>query len=74
MAISDKFCQIDEAADAIGCTRARVRQLLLCGILKGEKVSEASNAPWLIDRSSVERYASAEQHVGRKRTGEKQAN
>lgn len=73
MAISDKFCQIDEAATAIGCTRARVRQLLLGGELKGEKVSEAQNAPWMIERKSVEKYASEEQPVGRKRTGEKQA-
>ena len=73
MSISDKFCQIDDAADAIGCTRARVRQLLLDGELKGEKVSKARNAPWMIERKSVAKYAAQEQSVGRKRTGEKQA-
>ena len=74
MAIIDKFCPINEAAGVIGCTHARVRQLCLDGTLKGEKMSDAPNAPWIIDRKSVEKYASQSPTVGRKRTGEKNSD
>lgn len=72
VAISDRFCQIQEAAKIIGCTRARVRQLLIGQEIKGEKVGQHENAPWLIERESVFDYKEKTKGttVGRKRKGE----
>lgn len=56
MAIKDKFCGITEAAELAGCTTGRMRQLLIAGEIKGEKLSDQDNAPWMVDRRSLERY------------------
>lgn len=56
MAIKDRFCGISEAADFLGCTTGRVRQLLGSGDIKGEKVGEFDNSPWMVDRRSLEKY------------------
>lgn len=74
MAIKDKFCGITEAAEILGCTTGRVRQLLLAGEVVGEKVSSLDNAPWIIDRKSLAKYAQKEQTVGRPRQGKKEAS
>ena len=67
VAIKDKFCGISEAAGILGCTTGRVRQLLLAGELIGEKVDDAANAPWFIERKSVEKFASVTPATGRPR-------
>jgi hypothetical protein len=67
LAIKDKFCGITEAADVIGCTTSRVRQLLIAGEIIGEKIDDAANAPWLVDRASVAKYAKNKPPTGRPR-------
>lgn len=56
MAIKDKFCGITEAASLAGCTTGRMRQLLIAGEIRGEKVAEFANSPWMVDRQSLQKY------------------
>lgn len=73
MAIKDTFCGITEAAGILGCTTGRVRQLLLRGDIKGEKFApdEQPNAPWLIERKSLEKFAKVKPTTGRKRIADR---
>ncbi len=67
MAIKDTFCGISEAAEILGCTTGRVRQLLLDGTLTGEKVADLENSPWLIDRKKLAAFAKTRPTTGRPR-------
>lgn len=51
------FLCVAEAAEQIGVTGARVRQLLLTGKLKGQKLGQRA---WAIPRREVEEYAAQE--------------
>lgn len=70
MAIKDQFCGIIEAAETLGCTTGRVRQLLLRGDITGEKYGKHENAPWLIDRKSLAKFAKVKPTTGRPRKAE----
>lgn len=64
----DEFLNVKEAAELIGCTDARVRQMLLADEMKGRK---ATASIWLIHRSEVERIISKERRKGgRPRVGD----
>ena len=67
MAIKDNYCAIKEAAKTLGCTTGRVRQLLGDGAIVGEKVSDEANAPWMVERKSLEKYAKVKPTTGRPR-------
>jgi len=60
----DRFCSVEEAAEIIGCTDGRVRQLLRAGELDGKKVSERA---WVVVRASAVKYAASQQPTGRPR-------
>jgi hypothetical protein len=70
VAIKDKFCGIIEAAEVLGCTAGRVRQLLQAGELVGEKYGDHANAPWLVERRSLASYAKKKPSTGRPRINE----
>ena len=70
VAIKDKFCGIKEAAEVLGCTTGRVRQLILKGEIAGEKYGEYDNAPWLVDRQSLNKFSKIKPTTGRKRISE----
>lgn len=61
----DKYMSVGEAADAIGCTPGRVRQMLRAGELPGEKLHQMA---WLIKKQDVEKVAKAEYKTGRPRS------
>jgi hypothetical protein len=60
------FCSVADAAEIIGCTVGRVRQLLIDGVIAGQKLNERA---WAVERKSAEKYAQTEQTVGRPRLG-----
>lgn len=60
--------KVEEAAQIIGCTTGRVRQLLLAGELHGCKITGNS---WVLVRQDAERYARHNPRtVGRKRVSD----
>jgi hypothetical protein len=48
------FISVPEAANIIGCTGGRVRQLLIEGVLKGVKLNERA---WAVRKDSAKKYA-----------------
>jgi hypothetical protein len=58
------FVSVAEAAEIIGCSGGRVRQLLLEGTLSGQKLNERA---WAVERKSAEAFARHPQTVGRPR-------
>lgn len=67
MSILDQYCDLHEAAETLGCTTARVRQLLRDGTLQGEKLSDGPNAPWFVLRRSLKSHARLPYTTGRPR-------
>lgn len=59
-----EFVNVQEAAEIIGCTDGRVRQLLQVGEIDGIK---ANRRAWLIRRSEAERVRDIEHTTGRPR-------
>jgi len=64
--ISGSFLTVDEAAQAMGCSAGRVRQLLRAGRLEGEKVSPRV---WMVRKRSLQAYEREKSVFGRKRLG-----
>jgi len=65
----DKFMNVNEAAEVLGCTNARVRQLLISGEMRGKK---ANGRAWLIPIKEVNRVAQLERRKGgRARIGDR---
>lgn len=60
------FVSVDEAAEIMGCTAGRVRQMLRAGELEGHKVSERA---WIVKRESAEKNAEKPDGSGRPRIG-----
>jgi hypothetical protein len=58
------FVSVSEAAEIIGCSDSRVRQLLIDRTLAGQKLNERA---WAVERKSAESYAKQPQTVGRPR-------
>jgi excisionase family DNA binding protein len=58
------FLSVREAAEIIGCTEGRVRQLLIDKEIDGEKLNERA---WAVERKSVDKFAAEPQVVGRPR-------
>lgn len=67
MAIAEDFYTVRQAADVIGCTPGRIRQLILDGTLTGEQVGDGENAPWLLHKEAVKSYAARDYTTGRPR-------
>ncbi len=65
----EKHVTTSEAAAVIGCNTSRVRQLLLAGKLRGERVGR----DWLVERKSAEEYRDTERKPGRKAAEKKPA-
>lgn len=66
---NDRLISVAEAAELIGCTGRRVRQLIESGEIKGEKLHARTI---VVSRASAEKYACRElPQRGRPRTGEK---
>lgn len=59
----DEWIGVNEAAELIGCTVGRVRQLLLAGKLEGKKIHERA---WIVRRASAEHWARYVEHHGRR--------
>ena len=64
MAIPELW-NVEKAAEVIGVTEGRVRQMLREGEMKGRKVNDRA---WIMDPKEVERMAALEQKTGRPRT------
>ncbi len=58
------FVSVQEAAEIIGCSGGRVRQLLIEGTISGQKLNERA---WAVERKSAEAFAKVPQTVGRPR-------
>lgn len=58
------FISVQDAAEILGCTVGRVRQLLMAGTLDGQKLNERA---WAVERKSVEKYAKQDIRLGRPR-------
>lgn len=58
------FCSVADAAELVGCTVGRIRQLLIDGEIIGMKLNERA---WAVDRKSAAKYAKKEFNVGRPR-------
>lgn len=58
------FLSVPEAADFLGITGSRVRQMLKAKELRGEKLNERA---WAVYRDSVEKAAKNQQDGGRGR-------
>jgi len=68
MLIKNEWLSVREAADVIGCTDARVRQMLAGGDMAGEK---ATASVWMIPRREVDRIARLPRRKGgRPRVGD----
>ena len=61
------FMSVPEAAEILGCTVGRVRQLLIAGDLDGRKFNEKA---WAIEKRSVAKLAKIPRTKGRPRIGE----
>ena len=66
MAVGE-FLSVNDAAEAIGCTSGRVRQLLIAGEMRGDKLNERA---WIIPKSEVERFQDKPRRPGRPRIGD----
>ena len=58
------FCSVADAAEIVGCTVGRIRQLLIDGEIEGQKLNERA---WAVERKSAEKYAKKTFNVGRPR-------
>lgn len=58
------FCSVSDAAQIVGCTVGRIRQLLIDGDIAGMKLNDRA---WAVDRKSAEKYAKKTFNVGRPR-------
>lgn len=67
MQISFDAISVTDAATIIGCTSGRVRQLLIDGEIRGKKLSDAENAPWLVAKVDAEKLAKKPASTGRPR-------
>lgn len=53
-----EFVSVSQAAQILGCTKCRIRQLLADSSLEGRKLDDcAQNSAWILDRQAVQRYA-----------------
>ena len=64
MLLTKDQLSVAEAAEVIGCTDGRVRQLLGEGRIEGEKIGERV---WVVSRKSAENYRDSELPPGRPR-------
>ncbi len=68
MAINDKFLTIRQAAEEIGVTAGRVRQMICWGEIAGEQIPpEPGKGRWLIPMSEVKRVSQIKPTTGRPR-------
>lgn len=67
MQITFDAVSVSKAAEIIGCTTGRVRQLLLDGEIRGKKLDESEQAPWLVSRVDAEKLSKSPATTGRPR-------
>lgn len=60
------FVSVEEAAEIMGCTGGRVRQMLRAGELDGHKINARA---WIVHRESAEKNAEKPEGSGRPRVG-----
>ena len=68
VAIPQNLVSVNNAAEKLGVTTGRIRQMLRSKILTGIKLSERA---WVIDPKSLEKATKEEKTVGRPRSGKK---
>lgn len=62
---SSSLYSVEEAACLLGCTGARVRQMLISGEMKGKKINEdKERSPWLIPKEEVAEAVERERRKG----------
>lgn len=71
MSTGSTFIGVTEAAQIIGVTDGRVRQLLRSGDLRGQKVTDKA---WIIPVDEVERFRKLPPGKGRARISEKSSD
>ena len=62
----NELLNVEEAAEVIGVTTGRVRQMLRDGEMHGKKANERA---WMVDKAEVDRVAAEEKKTGRPRSG-----
>lgn len=62
------FCTVAQAAEIIGVTEGRVRQMLRAGEIEGDKISQTL---WLVSKRDAEKAAKITHSIGRPRSGKK---
>ena len=67
MQITFDAVSVTKAAEIIGCTPGRVRQLLLDGEMRGKKLDDNEQAPWLVSRVDAEKLKRNPSTTGRPR-------
>lgn len=67
MQINFDAVSVSKAAEIIGCTTGRVRQLLIDGEIRGKKLDDSEQAPWLVSRVDAERLQKNPSTTGRPR-------
>lgn len=67
MQINFDAVSVTDAASIIGCTTGRVRQLLREEALRGKKLGNGENSPWVVSRVDAEKLSEKPQHTGRPR-------
>lgn len=68
VAIPKNLVSVESAANRLGVTTGRIRQMLRADRLHGIKLNERA---WVVDAASLEKAAKEEQTVGRPRSGKK---
>ncbi len=64
----DGFYTTTQAADVLGVTDGRIRQFLLEGRLRGEKLplgEDEEHHPWLIPKAELRRFQKVDRPTGR---------
>jgi excisionase family DNA binding protein len=65
MKLEGGYLTTEEAAQALGITQARIRQLVLDGTLSAIKFGDTRYGTWLIPENEVERYKHTRRRRGR---------
>ena len=66
--MQNPFLNVAQAADLVGCTEGRVRQLLIDGVLDGFKINGKA---WAIDPKSARKLRDSVAKTGRPRKNQK---
>jgi excisionase family DNA binding protein len=65
MKLEGRYLTTEEAAQALGITQARIRQLILDGTLSAIKLGHEQYGTWLVPEAEIEKYKQTRRKRGR---------